>query len=258
METSKNRLIQASNDLRRKTYASLPWGYRLARAFFELRLGSTASDFGRTAYGIFLLSGVTGMPEAPFIPKTTRDISRLPRNYGVDFGKKAQAQAMKGAKGNETDSEDILSQTWTKLLTSESIKSSLKDKSLKEAENIVLHTVYTTGLDFLKSKNRQRIDEVEGIIEQTEGDWGDLGEMLLEGEKKDLLRKMEKAVSPRVAPDLPLYFQLIMDGVSNKTILDEGMLPSLRDNPVSEITLYKYRNSIKDVLEKHLRSSERN
>jgi hypothetical protein len=238
-------------------YASLPWGYRLAKTFFELKIGSTASDFGRTAYGIFLLSDVTGMPEAPFIPKNTRDISRLPKNYGVDFGRRAEVQAMKGAKGNKTDSEDILAKAWTRLLTETHLKESLKGKTLKDAEGLVLRMVMTTGFDFAKSKSRQRIDDVEGVIEQTSGDWGDLGELLLESEKKELLKEMEKAVSPRIAPDLPLYFQLLMDGVSNKTILEEGMLPSLKDNPVSEVTMYKYRNSIKEVLEKHLEKADR-
>jgi hypothetical protein len=52
-------------------------------------------------------------------------------------------------------------------------------------------------------------------------------------------------------PDLPLYFDLLLDGFSNKEIAERRLLPSLELQPMSQQAMAKYRDKLKTVLRKH-------
>jgi DNA-directed RNA polymerase specialized sigma24 family protein len=248
---SKTRLIQASQDLRKIVYASLPWRVRLARALRQLKVGGTAEDFGRTAYGLFLLAGVTDMPETPFMPKNTREISRLPKGYGYDFGKSVEKLALSKLNGNKSNAEDILASVWVKMLGDDRIKNLISGKPLNEARNVIFAVVRNASLDFLKSKRNKNHDDFEDAAEELDSDGGSLeglDQVLLEGEKEDIMRDLERVVNPRLVPDLPLYFQLLLDGYSSSEIVEKHLLPT----DVSAVSLDRYRKEVQRVLEKHI------
>ena len=58
-------------------------------------------------------------------------------------------------------------------------------------------------------------------------------------------------MSPRLLPDLPLYFDLLLDGFSNKEIAEKRLLPSLESHPISQQAMAKYRDKLKNVLRRH-------
>lgn len=58
-------------------------------------------------------------------------------------------------------------------------------------------------------------------------------------------------MSPRLLPDLPLYFDLLLDGHSNAEIAEKRLLPSLRERPISQQALATYGSKLKQVLERH-------
>ena len=58
-------------------------------------------------------------------------------------------------------------------------------------------------------------------------------------------------MNPRLAPDLALYFELLLNGHSNKEIAERRMLPSLREKPISQQMLARYRDKVRSVLERH-------
>lgn len=243
------RLIQAAHDLRRTVYASLPWGYRLARALFQLRFGGNAEDLGQTAYGIFLLQGVTGMPETPFTPKHQRDFGRLPKNYGAAFGKRVEGVAKKFVGGNKEDLEDLMAFLWTKLLSDTTLRSSVNGKSLEEAEKIVIRSIQNLAKDWLRYEGRRRHDDIDTMIENPSS-WDDLGEALPELEKKEIMRDLASIGGGQMKGKLPLYFSLLLEGYSNEEILSQQLLGE--DVSMSNAGLAKYRDAIKQVVVKHL------
>ena len=78
-----------------------------------------------------------------------------------------------------------------------------------------------------------------------------MDELIPEAEQERIKQELEESVSPRMMPDLPLYFDLLLDGVSNKQIAKDKLLPSLKKKPISQQALAKYRNKVKDVLRQH-------
>jgi len=247
----KPRLIQACQELRRKVYASLPWGIRLARALFELRFGGTSEDFGRTAYGLFLMYGVTGMPETKIVPKNTREINKLPKTYGSRFGKRVEGVARKFVRGNDADLEDLMAFMWSKLFTDQTLKDLVAGKPLDEAERIVMRSIQNVAKDWLRYEGRRRHEDIDEMV-NAPGGMEQLNDVLLESEKEEIMSDLERAVSDRLAPDLPLYFQLLLEGYTNSEIADKQMLPSLKDSPMSHQALAKYRKKIEEVLLKHI------
>lgn len=251
------RLIQAASKLQRRIFASMPMSYRIAHVIFELRLGGNVSDtLGRLCYGIFLMEGVEGMPDAPFTPKSTREIDRLPKDYGKDFGKRLESRAKKFTGGDPNFTEDILGEMWMKLLTQNSLRDLVRGKKRQDAENIVDRSLQNSAKDMLKHRAVRRHDNLEEVID-TPANWDELGEILLDSEREEIIEDLEDAISSKVTPDLPLYFKLIMEGYSNSEISEQQMLPSLKNNPLSHQTLAKYRNAIRDVLQKHVEKRDR-
>lgn len=249
MDLAKARLIEASHALQRKVYASLPWGVRLGHLLFNLRYAADPSTFGKLAYGIMLMQGVEGLPRTSIVPTTIREIDRLPRAYGLEFGNRAQAIARKYLRSDD-DVAEVLSKAALKLVSSDSGKTALKGKTVRDAENYVLRLVQNQALDFLRSQKVRRYEDISEMINEP-GSWDNLAELIPEAEQERIKEELESAVSPKLMPDLPLYFELLLDGHSNKQIAEDRMLPSLKEKPMSQQGLAKYRDKIKDVLRSH-------
>ena len=245
----RTRLIQAAHELRRTVFASLPWGLRVGSLLFNLRFGADARSFGQLTYGLFHMYGVNGLPRTPVVPETIREIDKLPDGYGAEFGQKARRLAGKYLRdGDQVD--EVLSLAAMKLISNKSVENSVRGKDLHQAENYVLRLVQNQALDLLRAEKVRRHDDIAELLMEP-GSWEEVGNLIPEHEQETIKRELQEAVSPRIMPDLSLYFDLLLDGVSNKEIAEQRMLPSLRDRPMSQQALAKYRSKIKDVLRHH-------
>jgi hypothetical protein len=254
-------LVTAALTLRRKVYASLPWGYRLAD--FLTKLASVESDgFGQAVYGLFLMYGVTDMPPIKgepaenHKPTSPKEIDRkVPHGYGSDYGGLVYKTLLSKFKNVDFVS-DVMMEGVLKLTTNATLGKSLEGKTLVEARKIFHTTVYRIGLNMVRSKGREvsmTDDEgLERIIEDPNA-WDELGkevpEVILKHVQQDLA-----TIDPRLLPDLPLYFKLLTEGYNNSEIVRDRMLPFLEETGMSYANWKKrYEQKIKSILEKHLK-----
>jgi hypothetical protein len=204
------------------------------------------------------------MPPAPFIPKNTREISRL-KGYGRDFGKRAFGTVFRYIKndprvrGNNTITrddiiQDVLSRVFLKLYSDTSLESKLRGQSLSYAENYTLSSVKNETLDALRREKIRAHDSIDDIVEQPAA-WDNLSELIPPSEQQKIINELESSVSSTFAKDIGLYFQLILDGYSDVEITRGRMLPYLEDKEVTvdkaDGRLNKYKQTIKTVLEDH-------
>jgi len=250
MNQAHQRLIDAAQELRKKVYSSLPWGLRVARFLVQIKFAAEPGAFGRLTYGLFLLYGVVGMPRVDFIPKTIREIDKLPRELGRDFGYKCRNVAAKYLGGSDDAGEELLSEVVVKLISSPDVKRVLNGEVLSRAESYVFKIIRNMAIDQLRKIHVRRHEDIDELIESP-SHWDDLGKILTEREKDQLSMELKEAVSPQLLPDLPLYFQLMMEGYSNAEVAEQRMLPSLKEKPISQQALAKYRTKVRDVLERH-------
>lgn len=258
------RLVQAARNLRSKVAATLPWGLRVARLLYRVKFSTEPAEFGQAMYGLFLLYGVTGMPSAPFLPKDTREISRL-KGYGRDFGKRAFGTVLRYIKSNpqfrsrndvtrDNFIEDILSKVFLKLYSDPSLEGKLRDQSLSYAENYALSAVKSETIDTLKFEKRREHEVIDEVVGQPAA-WDNLGDLIPQEEQKKIIHELEGSVSSDYAEDIGLYFQLIMEGYSDVEITRGRMLPYLENKEVTpdkaDGRLWKYKQKIKTVLEDH-------
>lgn len=267
----RSRLITAAHELRREIYASLPWGFRVAELL--VKLAGHTDDFGRVAYGLFLMAGVTGMPTINghppevFEPESVQDIPhRIPRGYGREFGAKVYRTLLKNFGGYVDIVEDIMSAGMLKVLNKENeFFSDLRGLPLARAEQILIVRLIRLGKDMVRKfdtqhgrlKSKPVDDEGRDVIETIEdpNSWADLGEMIPERVIDNIQKDLAAKINPKVLPDLPLYFKLLMEGYTDAEILRDRMLPFLQgsDKVMTQgnwVTTYK--NKIKDVMERHL------
>lgn len=250
--TARIRLIQASRNLRRLVFSSRPWGVRVAHLLYQIRFASEATDFGQSLYGLFLLYGVEGMPDPPFIPKTTRDISKL-RGYGAEFGKKVFDYALRLFKADSMKVEraqETLSLAFLKLFSYSPLESKLKGKPLSYAENYVYLAVRSEAVDLMRREKLRAHSDIDDLVHEP-ASWDNLGDIIPRSEQEALLGELERAVNPNTFPDIVEYFQLLLDGHNTQEIAEDRLLPSLRDKPMSHQGLRRYEAVIKKVLEHH-------
>lgn len=250
MAPAQQQLIVAVHQLRARVFSSLPWGYRVARFLFQIRFGAEPGAFGRLTYGLFMLYNVEGLPRVDFIPKTIREIDMLPRELGREFGFRCRNVAAKYLRGSDDDIEDLLSTVVVKLISSPEVKRVLNGEVLSRAESYVLKIIRNMAIDQLRKNHVRRHEDIDELIEAP-SHWNELGAILSESEKDDIAAELEKAVSPRLLPDLPRYFELLMSGYSNKEIAEQRMLPNFREKSMSQQALARYRGKIKNILERH-------
>ena len=250
--TARTRLIQASRDLRRLVFSSRPWGLRVAHLLYHIRFASEATDFGQSIYGLFLLYGVEGMPTPPFVPKTTRDISKL-RGYGGEFGTKAYNFARKLFRQDDMRQEraqETLSLAFLKLFSDSSLEGKLKGKPLAYAENYVYLAVKSEAVSLMRKERLRAHSDIEDLVQEP-ASWDNLGELIPVAEQEALLRELERAVNPETFPDIVEYFRLLLDGHNTQEIAEDRLLPSLQTKPMTQQGLRRYEAVIKKVLERH-------
>lgn len=251
---------------------------RLASYVFRLRYANE-NGFGRFAYAMFLIHGVVGMPEVPekvqaalsnmgsgpVRDTTLRNVVRLlPTSYGKDFGKLAYGVARKMMK-TEEDAEDLLGIVSAEMLSNRAMWNQTEGKTLSQARSYVLKLVQMRGLNLLKSKKIRNMDTLDGDSNNEEAvalidkvfDQGasgaQLSSVINDSDMEEIEHTLEREfrrIDPGFANDIGLYLQLLVDGHSDRQILINQMLPSLKVKPIQEANWSKrYRPVIKDVLE---------
>jgi hypothetical protein len=253
------KLVVAAEDLRRRVWASLPWGVRLAELYIRLA-ASSQEAFGNPIYAIFLLAGTKGMPnisgktaeefmaefnakygEKDWNAKFKLLSGKLPSNYGADLGKRIFAKVLANSKST-AKAEDIMSKWLMRFMTS-GHKGLEEGGTLSRAENYVFKGVMNDANSAHKSpSNRERsMDQRNEDGEETEFDIPtsaeveDLGKILPEGavhqalKDPKLIRELEKAHE-----DAPLYVKMVLtDGLDDKSIVGDPRigLPSKLPHP---------------------------
>jgi hypothetical protein len=109
-------LVRKAQDIRRRIWASLPFGYRLARVFVSLS-NEFLTDWGRQLGAHLLKLGIQDMPDpGPSWNPDKPDPRRLPRGYmKSEAGLMYQIALRK--LGNPEDAVDLLQDIIIKLVT---------------------------------------------------------------------------------------------------------------------------------------------
>jgi len=229
-------LLVTASDLRRKLFASLPWGYRLATVFMAMDAGSIES-WGRAIGSYMLAAGIEGMPDpGPKWNPEKPNPSNLPRGYLGDFAKKAYAMALRATQ-NPEDASDVLMDV---MMAYASGKTKFKAMPMKSAMSFVLKAVdWASGAIRKKRKPGVSLtrDDDEGgettldLVDdafQANPHWNENPRQFKELAEAFPPEVWEHEVVPalrREHPDMPLFFDLLGDGNTAKDIVENGMLP---------------------------------
>jgi DNA-directed RNA polymerase specialized sigma24 family protein len=243
-------IINASGQLRRKIWASLPFSLRLADFFTRLAV-SFSEAFGKTIYAEFLIQGVTEMPDIKGQPASEFDLSHkpvadhLPSGYGKEFGQQAYRVLMRKVNRPEVV-ENIMGDFLVNFLEKGS-KHIQPGTSLRVAEGYVITSLLNEWKNVLRTKSR-RIKERSDIYYSPEGREERIEQPVydeddLERQVKRMLPRMQSHLKA-IHPDAPLYVKLsLIDGYSDREIVGdiEHGIPSMltqpygkRGNPLDE------------------------
>jgi RNA polymerase sigma factor (sigma-70 family) len=163
------KLASDAVELRRQLYASLPFTVRLAHFWLKLSF-SDAQLLGSVAYATFLGWGVQGMPDIKGQPaleyaaakgiKGPRDIPKLPRGYGQEFGKIAIGTGRKKLPADLKNSgamDDITATVIEKLLKGSYSKGGAPvGGPLKSAQAFIVKMVNNEVLDLIRKWKHRR------------------------------------------------------------------------------------------------------
>lgn len=258
------KLVSASAAVRRKIWASLPFGVRFAE--FLVRLASSSTDaFGKVMYGEFIQRGIIGLPDVhgkPVAELPVKNITnRLPPGYGRDFGSKA-FKILMGKYHNPQMVDDLMSDFLLRFLEKGS-KHLVAGSTLKDAENYVLRGLQNDALNWLRKK-RETSDmlphdtgdsnEPRSIYEVTPAFDEDSAEKLFDERMLPAVRVKLR----QIHPDAEQYVKLsILDGYTDREILGDPAngVPSLLEHPyggggapLNEKLWGHYKKKIYDVL----------
>lgn len=267
-------LLKWATDLRRRIYASLPWGYRVA-VFFR-RLASGIMDaFGRIMYAEFIKRGVNSMPDIGGKPAHewqerltkagTRAGDMLPRGTGREFAEKAWKILLKLSRDPET-TEEVMTLVIEKFVKNPNLIREGSD--LRVAEGYIIQSLKSHLYDYLRAtKRRTRLVSPGLTTENDEGDtvnldvrdpesWREIGEMLPQAELKEILHALE-----RLHPSAAAFLDLTFQGYTPAEMAREGLLPHLEGKPVSPSNLYqwieRWKPRIQEVLQQHIDMRQR-
>lgn len=257
-------LAARASKLSRKVYASLPFGYRLAR--FLLRLASGIVDaFGRVVAAEMIKRGVTDMPDIGSDPAVSwqekllklgpRAGDALPRSYGRKFAQTCWNVGL--AKTRKPDVvEEILTSVIEKLVSRPTLIH--EGVTRAEAEAFILTLIKNEIIDIQRSKSRWQLSPLGEETE--EGDF--TGDML----DPESLQRLEDAIPAsklqailrdleRVHPSASEYVRLMLDGYDKNEIAQKALLPHMR-GPAAPQALTNWEKrwvpEIRDVFNRHL------
>lgn len=231
------KLVLAAAEARRKIWASLPFGTRLAE--FMVHLASSTTDaFGKIMYAEFLSAGVTGMPDINGKPASEFDMARkplanrLPNGYGRDFGKKVFLILM-GKLHNPEKVEELMQEIATSFLEQKHIK---PGETLAYAQNYVLRAVQNRALNLMRFKHEisditgQPDDEDEHSVYDVTPSYDEATIEKLFNER--MLPKVRSKLHA-IHPDAERYVRLsLVDGYKDREIIGDPKngVPTMLDH----------------------------
>lgn len=259
------KLARAASDLQRRIYASLPWGYRVARFFLRLASG-TIDVFGRVVAAEFIKRGVQGMPDVAGKPaeslreallkKGTRAGDKLPRNYGRQFAQSVWNINMSKIKNPEIIEEAMVSVVEKLLKNPHLIHEGVL---LREAQAFVLRMIRNETIDLLRTKGRRR---EESLTREDEGE-----EITLDPHDPGALKDIEGMLTPSTLRDIKrdldrinesasAYIDAVFNDYSDREIAEGAMLPHMQGRPVSPQALFNWKKrwmpKIEEAIRKHI------
>lgn len=241
----------------REIYASLPWGYRVAGLLVKLAM-STQQTFGKYAYWKFVLADVKGLPDINGAPASSlkdkvdgpRGDSKLPANYGAQFGQKVYRTAL-AKMGNPELVEDAMSSVMMRMVSGQ-LKIN-EGVTLAEAESYVLTSVLNARKD-LHRKDKRRGPQ-DSLVDDETGAALDL-------EDPAAFKMVENALSARemdallrdvgrVHPKAPEWVEAMLEGVAKRELAVQW------DTTPNYITNWenRYLDKVKAVVKDYLKDA---
>jgi len=214
-------LLAQAREQSRRIYASLPWGYRVARLVLHLASGLT-DIIGRVTYLDFIKSGVVDMP--PINGETpARTLKAVPVGYGKHFGDRLYALLLSKSKHPDTV-EDVLSTLMTQIAEG---KMKLREgASLREAESYVIQwALNTLKMIWRKDNSRREQGMPEGETEdgapidfnfEDPNSFRHLDKLIPKSELSRLMHDLE-----RVHERAPSWLEAKLDGLRGVEIAQE-------------------------------------
>ena len=232
------KLASRASDLKRRIYASLPFGYRVAQLLFRLKI---ADDFikrtiGRALYAEFIRAGVAGMPDVSgkpaldlqekIIKLKMKGANILPSGYGGRFGGELWGVAAKRLHMRDAEAiADVLQNVMIEVYNRNKggKDSKLQAVALSSAESYIKWLVGKRALDWLKKPEHSR---QQSLTDPETGRMPDLVDtkalkglwrMLSPGDAGKFRRELSKI--DRDNPDRPWeYIEGVLQGRSNSDI----------------------------------------
>jgi DNA-directed RNA polymerase specialized sigma24 family protein len=245
-------------DLRRRIYASLPWGYRLASLLLVLA-GDALDAFGRSTYAEFIRAVVRGMPDTPSGKPAfdlIQDVERRgPDAVPVGYGRLFAARVYKILISKFADPE-IAEEAMSQVLLQVARRKVhvANGATLQEAEALIITIALNAARDLLRSRRRRqerslvRDDEDSQAVVEVEdpGAFERLDKLLPVSELRAVLRELE-GIHPRA----PEWLRARLNGDSGTEIAENwGTSPSYVSKWQSA-----YVPAIKKVVENRLRTA---
>ena len=260
-----------------RTAKTLPQHLRVARLMYELRIAADARTFGVSVYTMLYVLGVEGLPPLDETPRHMGDTRKLKGpalSLAQDFGKRMFGMVMKKVRdGGKEMVEEILNHAYIKLLENQgTLRGRLSGMTLDEAEKYLTTIVLNVYSDFRERDNRYRgrkltpsekgdepgptdvmdawesptaLRGLENMVQQSDID--------LDRVVSEIQRMFKQKGREDLAKDIPLYLDLKMDGVKDSRIVNDRMLPSLKESPMSDKNWYKeYQPIVKKVFQQEL------
>jgi len=212
------QLVQASGNLRRKIWASMPLQLRFADFFTRLAV-TTIDSFGSGMYTLFADQGIAGVPEPRSLP-------------AKEFGRRATRMLL-SKYHNPQFVEDVMLNLLVRFLERGS-KYLKPEWSLRDAENYVLKALMNDASN-AKRKKREVSDNYMSEGDEKRHDLPIFDEDTAERQLKRMLPKVRTKLEA-IHPDAPLYIKLsILDGYQDREILGDvaNGVPSKLTHPYS-------------------------
>jgi DNA-directed RNA polymerase specialized sigma24 family protein len=233
------QLIRTAREVRRRIWASLPFGERFAQVVSKLASSGTDA-FGTAMYGLFAENGIEGLPPINGKPASewlaNHPVGRLPAAYGREFGRKAFLSLMRKFH-NPTTVEDLMSQFMVRFM--ERAGQYLKPgTSLREAEAYVMRSLYNEGINVIRRKRHEIGESTLDRNDEEEGP-GFLSRAPAPEQERLVARLLDSSVMRaklrRIHPAAEQYLRLSLEGYSDVEILgNPGKgVPSMLDHPLN-------------------------
>jgi hypothetical protein len=247
-------LIRTASDLRRRLWASMPLGYRLAHLLVALGSGALEA-YGKAFYAEFLRKGVKGMPDIYGMPaeqwvaekgetfiRNPRLADKLPRGYGYELADKVKKILLaKYRDGQLVD--DAMSGFFLRYLDKGHLTFH-EGVSLAEAQQFIIMSVKNELINMLRAQGKRR---EQSVTQESDGE-----EVTLDINDPNAFKALESVFpdwhKPKVRRDLmsiavwvPAYLDMVTAGYSDNEIFGwspaepySGQKPSLLARKMGE------------------------